>query len=246
MAHYDDSQFDYQSYWQNRQYEHQSEVLAIRRLLAGHHFSKIGDVGGGFGRLFPTLAEFSQQVYLLEPSRRHLSLAKKLYGSNKKLKIIKSSAQNIPLPQNSLDLVSLIRVSHHLPDLSPTFSEIYRILKPHGYFLLEFANSANIKARLANPFLPVSRSPIERRSLANIKRKTISFVNHYPQSVLNLLTRNHFAVENILSVSNFRSPFLKNILPLKLLNLLESGFQIIGARFFFGPSIFVMAKKMEK
>ena len=142
-------------------------------------------------------------------------------------------------------MISLIRVSHHLPDLQKTFVEIGRVLKPDGYFLLEIANSNNFKNRLLHFFKPIPKVPIEKRSPANIRRQTIAFVNHHPDAVLALLKKHGFTIEQILSVSNFRSSFLKSVLPLSLLLKLENTSQKPLANCFFGPSLFILAKKAK-
>ncbi len=48
---YDDPSYNYQDYWQGREYEHAAEELAIKRLLRGKKFKHAVDVGGGYGRL---------------------------------------------------------------------------------------------------------------------------------------------------------------------------------------------------
>lgn len=243
MHHYDDPEYNYQTYWKHRNYEHQSEILAINHLLSGYKFSRQVDIGGGFGRLFPTFLRFCKHIYLLEPSRKLRLLANRLYPKNPHLKILHSLSHRTPFKAGYFDLVSLIRVSHHLPNLEPTFSEIYRILKPNGVFLLEFANSANFKSQLINFLQPVPQIPIEKRSSANIRRQTIAFVNHHPNTIKFLLTKHGFTIEKTLSVSNFRSPLLKRIFPLNWLIWLESILQPLLAGIFFGPSIFILAKK---
>ena len=50
---YNDPTHNYLHYWNNRQYEHDAEAIAIRRLLKGKHFDHAIDVGGGYGRLCP-------------------------------------------------------------------------------------------------------------------------------------------------------------------------------------------------
>jgi len=147
------------------------------------------------------------------------------------------------LPASSFDLVSIIRVLHHLPHPQPALQEIHRILRPGGLLLLEFANSFNFKARITSLITgqPISTLPLERRRASNIRRGSIPFVNHHPQAILKALSQTGFVILKTLSVSNFRSPFLKKILPLPLLLVLESVAQSLLSRLYFGPSIFVLA-----
>src|SRR5579862_10121 len=73
---YNDPTHNYRDYWDGRTYEHRAEVLAIKRLLEGRHFSSAVDVGGGFGRLTILLEDYADHVTLAEPSRQQLDLAK--------------------------------------------------------------------------------------------------------------------------------------------------------------------------
>ena len=239
---YDDGSFSYSTYWLGRQYEHRSEVIALRRLLKGRRFPRAVDVGGGYGRLTPTLADYCQAVSVVEPSTKLRAVAAKNFP------VVAGTAQDTNLPASSQDLVASIRVLHHLPDLSPTFSEFFRILKPGKFLVIEFANSANFKARVRS-FLnnrPLLLVPVDIRSPQNIKKKTIPFVNHHPLTVLKLLRRHGFRPLQILSVSNLRSTFLKRLFPLPLLLILESLTQSLLSSFYFGPSIFILATKVDK
>jgi ubiquinone/menaquinone biosynthesis C-methylase UbiE len=244
-AHYDDPGFLYTDYWPGRNYEHQSEVIAITRLLENSRFNNSVDIGGGFGRLIPALIPFSKKIILIEPSNKLRSIAQKTYPSDKQVTVISGTAQKTNLSASSQDLAMLVRVLHHIPDPLPVFKEIYRILKPEGIFILEFANSFNFKAKIQSWVTgqPILLIPVEKRKLSNIRRKTIPFVNHSPVTINRLLAKTGFTIEKKLSVSNFRLPFIKNILPVSLLIKLEKYFQPVLSGFDFGPSIFILAKK---
>lgn len=73
--YYDDANFNYATWWQGREYEHEAEVMAIRRLLRDRRFAHAVDVGGGFGRLSCVLAEYADLVTLVDPSHQQLELA---------------------------------------------------------------------------------------------------------------------------------------------------------------------------
>lgn len=241
-AFYDDPDFSYTQYWQGREYEDQSEVLAIRKLLTGQHFLRAVDIGGGFGRLTKIVKEFCDDVLLLEPSAKMRSLAKKDFKTQA------GTMEKTKLEDQSQDLVTSFRVLHHVPDLAPAFAEVHRILKPGGVFLFEFANSTNFKARLQSLISgqPILLTPIERRSQNNIRNASISFVNHHPETVIKILKLNSLEPINILSVSNLRLPILKRIMTPKSLVTLETKLQQVLSKFYFGPSIFVLARKIDK
>lgn len=239
--YYNDPEFSYLKYWQGRAYEHAAETLAIHRLLRNHHFTSGVDVGGGYGRLAPTLLKFCDNLTLVEPSSKQRRLVPR------DIKIVAGTSDSTGLPASSFDLISIIRVLHHLPDPLPTFREIHRVLRPGGTLILEFANSWNFKSRIAS-FITghsISTLPQERRRPGNIRRGSIPFVNHHPQSILKYLNQSGFTLIRLLSVSNFRSPFLKKILPLPILLFLESSLQYLVSNIYFGPSIFILAQKVD-
>lgn len=223
---YNDPGFSYPKYWHSRRYEHEAEVLAICRLLDKHHFTAGLDIGGGYGRLAPIFLRFCDQLIMVEPSSKQRKLAPQ------GVKTIAGTSDSTGLPDASFDLVSIIRVLHHLPDPLPTFHEIYRLLRPGGILILEFANSWHFKARLKR-----------HRPVNIIRQGSIPFVNHHPQSILKFLSLCHFVPLKTLSVSNFRSPFLKKTLPHPVLMFLESISQSLLSNIYFGPSIFVLATK---
>ena len=246
-AHYDDPAFSYAAYWLGRDYEHASEILALKKLLPNKKFPVSGDIGGGFGRLVPFLVEHSRKVFLIEPSKKQRSQAQKYLSDFRNLEVLPGNTNSLPLPDASLDLAIMVRVMHHLPDPESALVELHRVLKPGGLLVLEFANSLNFKSRLQSfisgqPILPL---PIERRSPANIRRHTISFVNHHPHTVLKTLRFCHFDPLRLLSVSNFRYPFLKRYLPMRFHIFLESISQSPLSKIFFGPSIFILARRVD-
>src|SRR5258708_4768176 len=142
MTAYYDS-YDYSSYWQDREYEHESEVVAVREFLAKiPKIDKAIEIGGGYGRLVPYYIYRTKQTILTDPSAKLLSLAKKRLVNFKNLKIQQSTLENLTTKFKSkkFDLVVMIRVMHHLKDADEAFGIIEKLVNPNGYFILEFAN----------------------------------------------------------------------------------------------------------
>jgi len=166
---YNDPDHDYLHYWDGRQYEHDSEVIAIHRLLKKKHFAHAVDIGGGYGRLSTVLSYYADNVTLAEPSQKQLDVANKYLKDFPQIERKLMQADNLQFEAGEVDLVAMIRVMHHLPDPNTEFSEISRILKPGGYFLLEVANYANFKNRVRHAVkrerLPTK--PVSSRSPAN-------------------------------------------------------------------------------
>jgi ubiquinone/menaquinone biosynthesis C-methylase UbiE len=244
---YNDPNFDYTKYWVGREYENAAEEIAIRRLLKNKHFKNAVDIGGGYGRLCPLLEEYADIVTLAEPSSKQLTIAKNFLKKSKKIKFIKLDATNYNIPDNSVDLITMVRVMHHIPDPDNEFSQLERILSDNGYLILEVANYAHFvnKIKFLLRIKKSSNQPVDIRSRKNRNTETIPFVNHNPKTVIRVLAHNGLKVEKILSVSNLRSTTLKKLIPISGLLSLERISQPILSKSFFGPSIFFLVKKAK-
>lgn len=242
---YNDPNHNYLRYWDGRDYEHAAEEIAIRRLLGKRHFKHAVDVGGGYGRLCVLLEQFADNVTLAEPSQQQLDIAKEYLKDHPNIERKMMQADDLKFKDGSIDLLTMIRVMHHLPDPAPEFAEIARVLSPDGYAIIEVANYTHarnrIKHLLRGKRLPLE--PVDIRSEANRTEDEIPFVNHNPETVIKQLAHAGLKVERTLSVSNLRSPALKKIMPLPLMLTLERHMQPLLASSYFGPSIFFLVRK---
>jgi ubiquinone/menaquinone biosynthesis C-methylase UbiE len=243
--------YDYLSYWLGRDYEHKSEVFAIREFLTKiKRFKTVLEIGAGFGRLVPAYSFRAKRVIITDPSSKLLKIARESYRDKKKYKFIHSSLENLSqrLKPRSADLAVLVRVLHHLSDLDLTLSSIKRLLSERGYLILEFPNKRNLKRSLmemvrGNFTYPLDILPTDLRSPKSLRKKTLPFLNYHPDKIKDLLEEYDFDVIEIRSVSNMRSGPLKKILSSDTLLSIEKIFQKPLSFFFFGPSIFVLARK---
>jgi ubiquinone/menaquinone biosynthesis C-methylase UbiE len=243
--------FDYFGYWQGRDYEHKSEVLATKALLQKiKKIKNILEVGAGFGRLAPTYSFRAKKVILTDPSSRTLKIARDTFRNKKNFKFIQSTVENLPskIRPNSIDLVVMVRVVHHIKDVNGAFKIINKMISGKGYFILEFANKRHIKAMikelLKGNFLYMNdQTTTDIRSKKSIKKGTIPFKNFHPDKVIAALNKNGFEIIEKRSVSNIRSTFLKRIFSTELLVALEGLLQKPLAYLDFGPSIFILARK---
>ncbi|MES2970857.1 MAG: class I SAM-dependent methyltransferase [Patescibacteria group bacterium] len=242
---YDEGDYNYLNYWEGRDYEHAAEEMAIRRLLKGKHFAAAADIGGGYGRLCVFLEQFVDKVTLAEPSKQQMIIAKDFLKDHPEINRVLTQADDIKLGDKSQDLITMIRVMHHLPDPAAEFKELHRVLADEGYLLLEVANYAHGRNRLKHivRFQRLPSEPVDIRSESN--KDDIAFVNHNPRTVIKQLAHAGFKVEKILSVSNLRSPGLKKLLPRGIMLSLEKFMQPTLAKTYFGPSIFFLVRKAK-
>lgn len=244
---YNDPTHNYLRYWDGREYENQAERMALKRLLKGKHFKHAADIGGGYGRLCIFLKDYADQVTLAEPSQQQLDIGKDFLKDQKDIDMVLTQADDLKFKDESLDLITMIRVMHHLPDPTAEFAEIKRVLTDDGYFILEIANYSHavnrVKHWVRGKRMPTQ--PVDIRSEANKKEGEIAFVNHNPQTVIKQLAHEGLRVEKILSVSNLRSPGLKKVLPRGLMLHMENAMQTTLAHTFFGPSTFLLVRKVK-
>lgn len=244
---YDNGDYNYLRYWDHRAYEHASEEMAIKRLLKGKHFKTAADIGGGYGRLCIFLRQYADKVTLAEPSKQQLNIAKDFLKDHPEIDQVLTQADDLKLKDKSQDLITVIRVMHHLPDPSAEFKEIRRVLSDDGVLILEIANNAHARNRLkyALKGKGIPTQPVDIRSAQNRNDNEPAFVNHHPKTVIKQLAHAGLKVDKILSVSNLRSPGLKKVLPKQVMLAAEKVMQPTLARTYFGPSVFLLVRKAK-
>jgi len=95
----------------------------------------VADVGGGTGRFAKPLQELYQcPIILIEPSEAMLKQSTEITSG--KIWRVQGVAEQIPLETNSVDMVWMCQVYHHLENKTQAFREIHRILKPNGYLAI--------------------------------------------------------------------------------------------------------------
>lgn len=244
---YNDPHHNYLHYWDGRQYEHLAEEIAINKLLKGRHFRTAVDVGGGYGRLCVLLKKYADNVILAEPSQQQLDIAADFLKAQPQIKRQLMQADDLKFKDASIDLLTMIRVMHHLPDPSREFDEIARVLRDDGWAIIEVANYLHMRNRmrhmLKRTHMPVK--PVDIRSAANKRADEIPFVNHNPATVIRQLEHAGLYVKSTLSVSNLRSAKLKKIIPREIMLGAESLLQRPLANVYFGPSIFFLVRKKD-
>lgn len=246
--------YDYQKYWVGREYEDEAEKLTLFKFLQDiadkqkkTEQRSLLDIGGGFGRITKACAPFFQKCVLLEPSIKLREEAKEYLGKYSNIQIKGGTAEKLPFDDKTFDTIILIRVFHHLPNPEKALQEAARVLKSGGFLILEFANKnhfrAHVRSLLKGNFLSPQDLSSSDISTSIHNRERIPFVNHHPILIEQLLQKTNFKIIGGCSVSNFRSPLIKKIIPLSVLLAFESYCQAKLFRYHFGPSIFILAQK---
>ncbi len=244
---YNDPNHNYLHYWDGRDYEHAAEEMAIKRLLEGKKFHNAVDVGGGYGRLCVLLEKYAAKVTLAEPSQQQLDIARDYLKGHPEIDRKLLQADDLQFADGAIDLLTMVRVMHHLPDPSAEFTEIARVLSDDGYAMIEVANYIHARNRFKHivHHMKFPTEPVDIRSAGHRSKDEIPFVNHNPKTVIKQLAHAGLKVDRILSVSNLRSPGLKKIMPKSVMLAIEGILQPTLAHSYFGPSIFFLVKKIK-
>jgi ubiquinone/menaquinone biosynthesis C-methylase UbiE/uncharacterized protein YbaR (Trm112 family) len=230
---------DYQtSFWEQgeRDYEDQAEAIALKRLLPASGRLLL-ETGAGAGRNTPRYGGF-ERIVLLDYSRSQLEQARQRLGESERYIYVAADVYRLPFVSGLFDVVTMIRVLHHLADAPLALQQVRRVMQPDGTFILEYANKHNLKAILLyglrkqnwSPFTP---EPVE------FARLNFDF---HPRAVRAWLEQSGFALQRQLSVSHFRIPLLKRLIPLKLLVAMDSAAQLTGNLWQLSPSIFTRSR----
>ena len=247
IDYYDNPDFDYRSFWENRRYEDLAERIALTKLLSlikNKKAKSLIDIGAGFGRLVPVYAPLFKSCLLIEPSEKLLAEAKRINKDYDNLTFKESYVEKLPVEDESFEAVLMIRVAHHLEDLEDMIKEVQRVLKPNGFFIMEYANKKHLKNFL-QAFFRRDWQDFASHAPEKIKTRPASFpfFNYHPNQIRTLLLSHNFEILKRLSVSNFRSPIIKKLLPVKVLLFLEKIISPVASYYRWGPSIFVLSRK---
>ena len=109
--------------------------------------TKLIDVASGTGdiaNLFFTRSNGTGEVICVEPNKEMLSRGKIKLKKYKSVKWINSSAESIPIKDNTFDYYSISYGIRNVSDINKVLKEAFRVLKPGGRFMcLEFSKIDN-------------------------------------------------------------------------------------------------------
>lgn len=237
VCDYEGSQYQ-ATFWDTgeRAYEDHTEARALRAFLppAG---KLLLELGAGAGRNTPRYAGF-ERVVLLDYSRTQLEQAQARLGRSDRYVYVAANVYQLPFVAGLFDAATMIRVIHHLADAPAALAQIRAVLQPNATFVLEFANKQNLKAIL--------RWALRRQTWNPFDPQPVEFValnfDFHPGTTLSWLRQANFAPQAIRSLSYFRVPLLKRIVPTALLVALDALLQPTGQFFQYSPSVFVNAR----
>jgi SAM-dependent methyltransferase len=231
---------DYRTrFWENqgRDYEDQAERVALRRLMPPTGRTLL-EVGAGFGRLAQEYVGY-ERVVLFDYSRSLLREAQEMWGDDPRFIYVAGDWYKMPFVTGLFDTLVQIRTIHHAADVPALFQQLVRIMQPGGTYVLEFANKRNLKA--------MARYALRRQEWSPFTPEPVEFVAlnfdfSWDWMKLALITAGFSPQGTPLTVSHFRVPLLKKVVPTGLLVGLDGMLQGTGRWGQWSPSVFVRSR----
>lgn len=128
--------------------------------------SIVADIGTGTGYLAKKLAETAGLVNAIDISQAMLEVARKDLSPKEleTIRLIEGDAHDLPLEDNSQDMVYANLLLHHLLEPPMAIKDIYRILKPGGSLVISDIDRHNYqwaKNEKSDVWLGIERSEIK-------------------------------------------------------------------------------------
>jgi SAM-dependent methyltransferase len=234
VCDYEDSSYR-TDFWdgQGREYEDLAERIALRRLLPPKG-QRLLDIGAGFGRLSEFYGGY-EQVVLLDYSRSLLRQAQARLGRDGHVLYVAANFYSMPFVDQAFDTAMMVRVMHHVEQVGSLLSEVARVLTGQGAYVLEFASKRHLKAILRYALRRQRWSPFDPYPYEFVE---MNFGFH-PNWMRERLAEAGFHVKHQRTVSHFRLPLLKGLVPARVLAGLDGLCQPTGAWWQLTPSVFV-------
>jgi len=133
----------WEKFWQDREqieavYSNEERIYLNLIKVTEIKGKKILEIGAGSGRDSLQLAHENAMVYVLDYSPQALQIIKKLKGRNdNQVHLIQADAFQIPMPDETLDIVFHQGLMEHFKNPLPLLNEHFRVLKPGGLLLVD-------------------------------------------------------------------------------------------------------------
>jgi len=93
------------------------------------------DAGGGTGRVSRALCEYVSQVVIVDLSLGMLAQAKA--NAKQGLLLACAHSERLPFPANHFERIIMVDALHHVVNQGETAGDLYRVLKPGGFLVVE-------------------------------------------------------------------------------------------------------------
>jgi SAM-dependent methyltransferase len=225
-------------FWEDggREYEDLAERIALRAMLPSGG-DVLMEIGAGYGRLAALYHNY-HQVVLVDYARSQLEEAQRYLRGPERYIFVVADICRLPFVDDLFDVVTMVRVMHHLVDVPDALVELRRVIRSEGTAILEHASKRHLKS--------IARWLLGRQAWNPFERQPVEFADlnfdFDPSWVRQRLTDAGFLVESIRTVSHFRIPIIKRLFPAHWLAAADGMLQPTGRWWQFTPSVFVRAR----
>lgn len=104
----------------------------IRRLLAGHQFNRLLEIGYGSGVFMPELAQRASELYGIDPHPMPREVEAALAGHGIKATLATAGAESLPYEDGFFDCAVSVSAIEYVDDIDQGCRELIRVLRPGG------------------------------------------------------------------------------------------------------------------
>ena len=118
------------------------QIIKALNIQPGQSIADIGSGGGFFSFLFSTLVGDNGTIYTIDTNKDFLDYIKRQAHEKalQNIQTILATDQHIPLPKQSVDLVFVRNVYHHLQNRITYFTHLKELLRPQARVaIIEYA-----------------------------------------------------------------------------------------------------------
>lgn len=126
--------------WGRRKYDPRQLI----KFLDLHEPGTLLDVGGGTGRVGSLLVEIASKIVITDKSIDMLHQALDKSG----IYSVCSLSEKLPFPENYFDREIIVDALHHVEDQKLSISEMWRVLKPGGFIIIEEVDITKMKGKM--------------------------------------------------------------------------------------------------
>ena len=244
ITNYDEGGYSYEDYWRGRDYENRAELHAMQSMLDPYQTGWIADLGGGFGRLAPAYLGLGRPVMWVDYSMNLLAQAQARYGPPTPRRLYVAANLNyLPFRTGSLGTTLLIRVIHHLASHDRVLREVSRVAQKE--WVIDIPQKLHALARFRSVIRSQWRVLHEEAPINLSRRPDHVFLNYHPRHIERRLSVLGWTIRESRSVSNLRSPCLKQRIGTDRLLSVERRLQPRLASLQFGPNLWHALARAE-
>ncbi len=182
--------------------EHQTRYIAAEDLVKGKIVLDIA-TGSGYGAKL--LAKNAKKVFGVDVDADSIEYAKEnFYGTN--IEYLVGDGESIPLPDNSIDVVTTFETIEHIKDYQKFIKEVKRVLKPDGLAIVSTPN--DLEFTEGNHY---HLHEFEYDELVSLLKKDFKYIDSYFQATWVYVG---IGQEDMMSKESVRDIRTYNLIPL--------------------------------